>query len=378
MKNCIVLLLMVFLLAGCNSSNNQISNDELNFFANKLVDDIKESPSSAFEEKIDSDFLFERMYDGSFDFSLLDYQIKSGFRKGLKGFHEAMGYEITNGSYELIKIEIREDGGHLFFRLFSDDGLNIHDFLVVRKNERLVIADVYIYTAGEYFSKLLAVAYSYMLTSSNILNKEFSEERLQEVKNIGKVRKLLEGGEYEKAFALMKDVDDQFKKEKFWHILNIQCAAGLDSATYIGAMEDFGNEFPKDPSWFLMGVDYFFLLGNYEKAIMSLDELGEFLGKDPVIELLKANMYWANKDFENSYKIIMDNLKEVQNLSDFYFTKASCEGNLRMYDSLESTLRTMNDRFEIEIIELDYTGFENFQETDAFARLMKEQGYEFE
>lgn len=380
MRSYLIILISIGITA-CGSLNQEkptlVNDQELQAFADDLVEKLASSPESAFVGVFDVDFLFDRMYESGLDFSITDYQIKDGFEEGLEQFSNSIAYEMLYGSYKLVRTEMREDGGHAIFRLYGEGGLNFHDFLIIKRGEKIAIGDVYIYVSGENFSKTLARIFLSAVSSSNLLDKNFSEDKLEDIKQFAEVQHLIRSGEYDKAYDITQNMSVNIKKEKIWHITNISCASNLDSATYITAMENFGQRFSNDPSWHLMGVDYYFMLGDYNRAINSLNQLQKRVGNDPGVNLLKSNLYWANGDYKSAYDIINANLHLEPDLADFYYTKASCEGNLGKYEALESTLREMFEKFEIEIVELDYSGFEDFQDTDGFRRLMEEQGYSY-
>jgi len=368
----------IIMLGGCAflskpKTFSNVSKNELDQYAEKIVDRISEFPNDAFSNQLGVDFLFEQMHSAGFEKSSNDYSLKRGLREGLSNFNSTMGQEIANGSYELLRANVKGGEGHLLFRLNSSNGMNYHDMLIVKENGVVKIGDIYIYASGENLSKTLVRT----LASMRDENDEYSTEKLEHVKLIGQAQQQMQKGNYKVANEYLEESKSTMGNEKSWHVINITCKSMIDSLQYMTAMRDFGSKFSKDPSWWLMGVDYYFLLGQYDKAENLLKKLNTKVGGDPLITLLRGNVYFMKGDFEKSLDFINNGLAKMPFEEDFYYTKISCEGNLKKYADLKSTLDTVYVKFGIELDDIDYSGFEGFMETDHFKNLMESQNFEF-
>ena len=64
-----------------------------------------------------------------------------------------------NGTYQFVKQYEKDKVQHLIFRLYSDDGLNYHDFELSKKDGKLAIADIFIYPYSNFMSILKSCRY---------------------------------------------------------------------------------------------------------------------------------------------------------------------------------------------------------------------------
>ena len=89
-----------------------------------------------------------------------------GFRKGFD-YGNIMVKEIgKDGSYDFFKSYVDEHQQyHLVFRLFSEAGLNYHDYKLKETGNSIKIVDVYVYVTGEDFSKTIGTIYKKTIAS---------------------------------------------------------------------------------------------------------------------------------------------------------------------------------------------------------------------
>ena len=90
---------------------------------------------------------------------------------------DAMGKE---GSYELIKQYEKDKKQHILFRLSGDNGMNYHDYELVKRDDAIKAADVFIYMTGENISKTIADALQ--LDNSNMPKEDV--EKVSRIKTI--------------------------------------------------------------------------------------------------------------------------------------------------------------------------------------------------
>ena len=203
-----------------------------------------------------------------------------------------------SNSYSFIKHYRKGDSQHLIFRLFADDGLNYHDYELIEMNNQTKIVDVYIYMTGENFSDTLKRLYLSTLfdhrknSSIDAVNEEYiyALALIKEIRNFLNKKKLYE------AIKLFNGIPLRFKKEKMFQIMSIQIAKNLDDEEYMKSIEDYQTLFPQDPSLFLISLDGYFLKGQYVKALQALDQLDEHVGKDPILNLYRGNIYFTIGD----------------------------------------------------------------------------------
>ena len=143
------LLAFIFLLivcASCSVNEEPVTKEEALAMSRAIDSSISNKKPNywnyLFNEKVFADKV--AMISG--------IKASDGFRQSIKTAlkQSDMGDKIiraaqANGTYKLVKQYEKDKTQHLIFRLYSDEGLNYHDFELTKNEGKLSIADQYIY-----------------------------------------------------------------------------------------------------------------------------------------------------------------------------------------------------------------------------------------
>ncbi|HEY8968423.1 MAG TPA: hypothetical protein VIM64_05010 [Puia sp.] len=211
-----------------------------------------------------------------------------GFQQGQygKAVIDALGKE---GTYEMIKQYEKDKKQHILFRQYGKGGVNYHDYELVKRDDAIKAADVFIYISGENLSKTIADALQ-------LTNQNMPKEDLAKIDKVKTIKSLMAQEENEKALKMFDELPDPIKKEKAYQLIHIQLCSKLDNDRYIQALNEYRSLFPKDPNMYLMMIDAYFLQKDYVMALNSVNKLDSLIDKDPYQDYQRGVIYLLLKD----------------------------------------------------------------------------------
>jgi tetratricopeptide (TPR) repeat protein len=305
-------------LGSCQPPEPPVSNAEALALAHRIERSIGKHDTTLLNRIFDEKALSQRVGEASGIFlsrSLISNAVK-GIEKGGLGSKvvHAMGEQ---GTYQLIRQYEKEGRQHILFRLYGGEGINYHDYELVKRDEGVKAADLYVYTSGENISKTLANALVR-------LNKDATNKDLATTDNI---RALMDQGDYDKAGAEYEKLPQNFKKEKAYQLMHVRILSHLSNEKYIGALTEYKSLFPQDPNMYLLMVDAYTLQKNYPMAMESVNKLDSLLGKDPFQDYERALIYKLMEDtaheqlcLERLHRTMPDFSKGTDELIALYFS----------------------------------------------------------
>ena len=143
-------LLLILLATSCQPKQKPVTADEVKIFAQKLESSL---------ERRNPDFMDEAI-------------IKTISKKG---------------TYQLVKQYEKNNAQYALFRLYDDGSLNYHDIELTRSDGNVKIADIYIYTSGEYLSETIKGLF---LQMKDLVDKKGTSLQDQWIKKLPEMRKM--------------------------------------------------------------------------------------------------------------------------------------------------------------------------------------------
>ena len=228
--------------------------------------------------------------------------LREGFLSGIKAnlqLGNTFASELNDeaDSFELLKYYENEGVPHLIFRLFTDNGLNYHDFTLTKVNGAVKIVDVYIYLVGEKMSD--AFRRNFYNSTNNI---NFEAERanqqayIDEISMQRQIWEQMQVGNYQGAYELYQSLPNEKREEKQFQVLSILITQNLSDEIYQQSIDTFNQLFPKDRSLPLLLIDGYFIRKEYDKLLVTLDNLEKSLGGDPVLDFFRATVALEKKE----------------------------------------------------------------------------------
>lgn len=281
----------VFLLiisASCSKKEKPVTKEEALSLSHAIDSAIKNKKPNYFNSLINEKALADKVAKVS------GTKISNDFRLGIKSALKQadLGDKIVqairgNGSYELVKHYEKDNTQHLIFRLYSDDGLNYHDFELAKKDGKPAIADLFIYLTGEDFSKSIGD----LFTSFSVNDKNVSGEKIEQMQKMKKIKEMMERNETENALKYYNSLPADLKNQKTVQLMHVMICSQLDEDTYMKAINDYTRLYPDAPNMHLMMIDTYIMRKEYEKAIVSIDKIDRLINTDPFLDYMRALMY---------------------------------------------------------------------------------------
>lgn len=205
-----------------------------------------------------------------------------------------------SGHYQFVKHYEKDKVQHLIFRLYSDDGINYHDFEISKTKGKLGIADMYIYLSGENLSKTIS---GLMATFSE---KPKSEEpkALKEINAVNRIREYMSQKENEKAMNLYNSLSPDIKDQRAVQLIYIQLCQLQGEEQYMKAMDDFQTRYPNDPNVNLLMIDNYLLKKEFGKALDAINKLDSYIDSDPFLDYYRALISNMNQKPDDARKYL--------------------------------------------------------------------------
>lgn len=297
-----------------------------------------------------------------------DTDFIEGFRQGLLAgfdFGTELTGEIEQGAwYAFLNHYTRDSTHHLLFRFYSDNGLNYHDYELIKKEDKLLIADVYIYFAGENFSNTIRRIYkTYQLERAHPGTPPAKEaEYLRQLVKIQQIRNLLSEGNPKKAWRVFNTIPQGYQEEKPFQISKLLISSKLTPAMYLEALNGYQALFPNDPGLHLLSIDAFFANKEHSLAMKCLDSLERQVGHDPLLNLYRGNLNYAMGDTAGTIRCFENLLNELPTFGQAYLKLLDIYINSNRYPLAIGLLDKITGHFQLtkEDLKQSLAGYPKF------------------
>jgi tetratricopeptide (TPR) repeat protein len=221
------------------------------------------------------------------------------------------------GSYKFLRVKTMAGRPRSLFRLITTDGtVNYHAILLARHPDgRVATEDVYIAVLGEDFSLTMRRLLLPALRQANRnMFEKLSGADKDYIDNMSKILTITQAVKTKTngpaALAVYRGLPESLKNQKSIQAFALQVAMQVNEDEYLVEMERFRKNHAGDPSCDLISIDYYIIKKQYDKAIESIDQLAAWVGGDPYLMVLKANMYteWgkyaeAQAEIDSAWKL---------------------------------------------------------------------------
>jgi tetratricopeptide (TPR) repeat protein len=289
----------VFLFCISQTLLSQTEKEDLTKFGLQLESSLESLNPYYFNLSFDVDLMLLNVFD-SYGISP-DQEYHQGF---IDGIHSKLdlGTLLVNqlqreSDLELISVR---PGSHpsLIFRLAGSQGINYHEYFIEVQNDDLKLSDAYIYSSGQRISE--EVGELYVTSCYPIISK--SDAILE------KVNEQCLKGNYKKAYHQLSKLPESAMRKKTNLMLAVDIASRIDAPSFLEAYSEFIQYFPEEPGKYLIPLDGLIAFGLYDIALENIDKLDEAVLKDPILNFVRANIYYQSDKSEEAeiylYKLI--------------------------------------------------------------------------
>lgn len=257
--------------------NGLISSDS-------LVENLIPAPSSS-EEQI----FFQSFKEG----------FSNSFDLGVSIYNE-MGQD---GSYTFLHAYKKEGNYHLLFRMIGIGGINYHDYTLGRNKEDFWIQDIYNFFTGESMNEIMIRTYTIGRTMVNEPNAD-EAILLSNWTHYNKIFSYVINGKYKKALKKWSEIPDEIKNNKNQLSLSLNIAKHLDSESFNSIYKRYTQHYPESGAKYMIAIDALDMQGNLELSLACADRLDAYLFHDPIIDLIRANIYYSLGDLAKTQLLL--------------------------------------------------------------------------
>jgi tetratricopeptide (TPR) repeat protein len=288
-------------LIGCSTGEQPVTKEDAVQFAAMIEKSVNRGDAGKLDSVFDIKSFSEHMMLGTS--KSIGKNLMEGAAVGLTNGH--FGRQVVRsmgkkGFYQLVKHYEKDNKHHVLFRLFSDNKINYHDFELMKRNDKVKAADVYVYTSGENLSKTMSDALLMMQEKMPGMSKK----DLDKISMMKTIRSLMTGGDYVKANEYYDQLPAEFKKQKLFQVIHVQITSQLGENEYSTAMEEYRASFPNDPNMHLLMIDAYILKKEYSKALESINKVDSLIDKDVFLDYYRSFAYKLMEDKTSSRKCL--------------------------------------------------------------------------
>ena len=291
----IVLLLFTLGFTSCGLSEQPVSEPEALQFARTIENSIARKNPAVMNTVLDIPVFVASVEKNTKQ--KLDASVREGMQSSIE--KKALGAQIIqaagdDGSYKLLRSYEKNGRRHLLFRLYGPAGLNYHDIELVKRNNRLKAADIFIYYSGEPFS----------LTIGNLLKQltdNLSDETEKEsIARMRKIQDMIAQKDFIGAKAEYADLPKALKEQRTFMLIYIGICSGLnDESLYLQSIEEYQQHFPNETNVPLLMIDACIMHKDYNKALQAVNTLDKLVGTDPFLDYYRGLVYAKMGDTAN-------------------------------------------------------------------------------
>ncbi len=297
--------------------NSDPAFNKLITFAGYIEASLENEDPSFFNKNFDVDLFIKNMLNkNQFD---LSEAFAKGFVEELKNgldFGTSIAAEIQKGgSYTFLNADYKDNTGEILFRFLSSQTINYHKLYVKFVEKEPKITDIYVFQSGEKMSESIGRLYSAFISGKENTGDQMPVKWLFYLE-YQKLYTLISEGKYKKAHKKLLNLPEEIRRDRLFQIMDIQVASNLDKKTFNSAYGNYINHFPENPGKYLIPLDGLIVHDEFLKALKCIDRLDESVGTDPLLDLLRGNIYYNMNKYETAEKklsSLIDVMPEFEN-----------------------------------------------------------------
>jgi tetratricopeptide (TPR) repeat protein len=289
------LLLYILFAIACEKPEKPVTKEEAAKLGKELAAAMENRNTGKFNQMIDVEAFKKRIREQGNN--KLDRAMVEGVVAGLKSGQfgsQIVGSLGNDGTYQLVKQYEKDNHQHLLFRMYKD-ALNYHDYELIKKDEQVKIADIFIYTTGQNLTTTFTeslLSMSDQMTAVQNIDKS-------EINKVERIRDYLHKKDYEKAKSLYQTLPRVIRDQRLYKMIYIQIASGLDNDEYLKALTSFQQDYPDAPNMYLTMIDAYFLKKDYDGALKCVNQLDSLINKDPFLDYFRGLVCKQKEDPDN-------------------------------------------------------------------------------
>lgn len=368
-----ILFFVNFSLCAQKTSAPKSEDKECLQFCGQLEDCINRKGDPNFLKKnFDIDVFCERMLKGV----KINPKSLADFKRGfMKGFNFAKELIKNNVRYKFMRIRKEKGKKYALFRMIHPkSGCNYHEMLLVERNGKIRVGDIYILLLGEFYSVTAGrtIVPALLRVNQNFIKKFFTKKPdfLKYSKEIKNLTALFKRGDFSGTLKAYKKLPASLQKDKMIFIYRFRAASaiGCESPEYSSMISDLQKFYPGDPCLNFIMIDTYFTNGKYGKVLKCIDNIKNFVGtKDAYLIFLEGNALMAQGKYQQAVKKQEQAIKTEPQLQEPYFALITIYLQQKNWKKVIDSIELAEKRLNLV--------FDNVESAPGYSEFVKSKEY---
>ncbi|TQV76460.1 hypothetical protein FLL45_00400 [Aliikangiella marina] len=263
---------------------------------------------------------------------------------------------------------IRVDGTtRALIRLnLNAEGVNYMELIFDKNNKRVV--DMFVHTTGEKLSDtMISIVALAVPNNENLLSRLLGTKKLdnQVIKAIGQVVEFNRTGQFAKAHETLNNLPKEVQNSRYVTVMKVTLSSSVSEDAYYKELENLANLYGNESTLGFLLVDYYFIKGQFDRLVQTIETVEKRIGVDSILESLKANAYFMAQRHNLAMKHIEKAIAMEASNQEFYWIKAEVLNKQKKFQGLTDLFDDMATRFSLTF---DPSVFEGEPEYLEFAK----------
>ena len=284
------------------AQSGQLDDKDCRAFATKVVEAVKSGNTSALNDLIDWESLFNKTLKDIELTPKLRQDINSGLKSGLSRESGLSGQIVKNsqagGSFDFLRIREDKNQKVILCRLIQpagSGGVAYFEFVPEKSADGKIRAtDVYVFSSGELLSSMLRRGILPVIANENrsFLDKLVSGERdyVSDLPKFSDAAQKISDGKMKEALALIQGMKTGTKKQKAVFLLRLRAAQAVDENEYAATLDEYRKLFPRDPGLDLLSIAYYTTKKDFKQALECINRVESAVGGDPYLNVTRGTL----------------------------------------------------------------------------------------
>lgn len=209
--------------------------------------------------------------------------------------------EANKGSAKFLRSGVRDGKSFALVRYdLGDQGIDYVEYYIAPSRK---VEDWYVHSAATLHSTSVRFALATILKTDSMLYGLFGARFAAQgdAKPFNELRTHLQAQDFVKAYRVLEDFPDDFRKSRQWAVMRVTYGGHIDEATHRAALRHLAHTFGKDADLQFMLIDHYFFEQQFARALEAVGALERAIGgEDAATANLKGNVLIAMKRFDDA------------------------------------------------------------------------------
>ena len=364
------LITCLFLIIGINSFSRSF---ELNNEALKLAGYIEASIENGNPSYLNSLFHYKYFSKGllnyNSDFKEFNQKFEAEIIEYLDPGNLILDQVDKNGAYKFINAYSDDDNLIFIFRVYTETGLDYHEYFLQDIDGEYKIVDIYMYYDDILLSE--QVAGLYKIISQNVLPELYTKDNISSTKKLliseQKLLKSLVNKDYKKTFKQWRNFENSIKESRKVMTYAVRAASYTNFEEMESIYNRINNNYSNTNGINLIVLEGLFEQGKYSLTLKYIDNLDKAVHYDPYLNYLRASVYKTIEKPDKAEWFLNKFIEDLPDDKSGYFSLLELYLENSKYNDATLLLDKLTELFgfykeEFKPILNDYPNYTNSQE----------------